>query len=86
MAHGGTLLLDEISETGPRLQAKLLRVLEQQDFNRVGGVQNVCVNVRIVSTTNRDLSAEVQAKRFRRDLYYRLAGLTLKVPPLRERP
>jgi DNA-binding NtrC family response regulator len=86
LADGGTLLLDEISETGPRLQAELLRVLEQQDFNRVGGVQNVCVNVRIISTTNRDLSAEVQAKRFRRDLYYRLAGMTLKVPPLRERP
>ncbi len=86
LAHGGTLLLDEISETCPRLQAELLRVLEQQDFHRVGGMQSVCVNVRIISTTNRDLTAEVEAKRFRRDLYYRLAGLTLKVPPLRERP
>ena len=86
LAHGGTLLLDEISETGPRLQAQLLRVLEQQDFHRVGGAESIRVNVRIVSTTNRNLTDEVEAGRFRRDLYYRLAGLKLTVPPLRQRP
>lgn len=84
-AHGGTLLLDEISETGPRLQAELLRVLEQQDFERVGGMESVRVNVRVISTTNRDLAAEVEAGHFRRDLYYRLAGVSLRVPPLRQR-
>jgi DNA-binding NtrC family response regulator len=85
-AHGGTLLLDEISETTPRLQAKLLRVLEQQDFERVGGSESVHVNVRVVSTSNRDLSAEVEAGRFRRDLYYRLGGARVALPPLRRRP
>jgi two-component system response regulator HydG len=85
LAHGGTLLLDEISETGPRLQAQLLRVLEQQDFERVGGSESVRVNVRIVSTTNRDLAEEVRQNRFRRDLYYRLCGVRVWVPPLRER-
>ena len=85
-AHGGTLLLDEISETTPRLQAKLLRVLEQQDFERVGGSESVRVNVRVVSTSNRDLAAEVEAGRFRRDLFYRLGGARVAIPPLRERP
>jgi len=85
LAHGGTLLLDEIAETGPRLQAELLRVLEQQDFQRVGGSQTVRVNVRVISTSNRDLAAEVAAGRFRRDLYYRISGVKLSVPPLRER-
>jgi len=84
-AHGGTLLLDEIAETGPRLQAELLRVLEQQDFERVGGSETVQVNVRVISTSNRDLIAEVAAGRFRRDLYYRISGVKLSVPPLRER-
>jgi DNA-binding NtrC family response regulator len=85
-AHGGTLLLDEISETTPRLQAELLRVLEQQDFERVGGTQSIRVNVRVVSTSNRDLAADVRAGRFRQDLYYRLAGVHMVVPPLRDRP
>ncbi|MFA6132743.1 MAG: sigma-54 dependent transcriptional regulator [Phycisphaerae bacterium] len=85
LAHGGTLLLDEISETSIRLQAQLLRVLEQQDFERVGGSESVRVNVRVVSTTNRNLAAEVEAGRFRRDLYYRLCGAQLNLPPLRER-
>jgi len=85
-AHGGTLLLDEIAETGPRLQAELLRVLEQQDFERVGGSETVHVNVRVISTSNRDLAAEVASGRFRRDLYYRISGVKLSVPPLRERP
>jgi DNA-binding NtrC family response regulator len=85
MAHGGTLLLDEITETPIRFQAKLLRVLEQQDFERVGGNESVRVDVRIVSTTNRDLLHEVQQGLFRRDLYYRLSGTRLVLSPLRER-
>jgi len=85
MAHGGTLLLDEITETPIRFQAKLLRVLEQQDFERVGGNESVRVDVRMVSTTNKDLLQEVQQGRFRQDLYYRLSGIRLVVCPLRER-
>jgi transcriptional regulator with PAS, ATPase and Fis domain len=85
MAHGGTLLLDEITETPIRFQAKLLRVLEQQDFERVGGNESVRVDVRIVSTTNKDLLQEVQQGRFRQDLYYRLSGVRLAISPLRER-
>jgi len=85
MAHGGTLLLDEISETPLKFQAKLLRVLEQQDFERVGGNQSVKVDVRIVSTTNRDLAEHVRAGNFRPDLYYRLSAVRLLVPPLRQR-
>ncbi len=84
-AHGGTLLLDEISETTSRLQAELLRVIEHQDFERVGGSEPVHVNVRVISTSNKDLAAEVENGRFRRDLYYRICGLRLYVPPLRER-
>jgi DNA-binding NtrC family response regulator len=84
-ADGGTLLLDEITETGPRLQAQLLRVLEEQDFERVGGNENIEVNVRVISTTNRDLGEEVRQGKFRADLYYRLGGIRLTVPPLRER-
>jgi len=85
MAHGGTLLLDEITETPLKFQAKLLRVLERQDFERVGGNENVRVDVRIVSTTNKDMLQEVQQGRFRQDLYYRLSGVRLVVSPLRER-
>jgi len=84
-AHGGTLLLDEISETPLRFQAKLLRVLEQQDFQRVGGNENVEVDVRVISTTNKNLSQEVAEGRFRQDLYYRLCGVRLIVSPLRQR-
>ncbi len=84
-AHGGTLLLDEITETPLKFQATLLRVLEQQDFERVGGSDSVRVDVRIVSTTNKDLPEEVARGRFRQDLYYRLCGIRLVVPPLRER-
>jgi DNA-binding NtrC family response regulator len=79
------LLLDEISETPLKFQAKLLRVLEQQDFERVGGNQNVKVDVRIISTTNRDLGGQVRGGEFRADLYYRLSAVRLFVPPLRER-
>jgi len=85
LAHGGTLLLDEISETVPRLQAELLRVLEQQDFERVGGSTPVRVNVRVISTTNRDLPDLVRRGAFRPDLYYRLAGVRIHLPPLRRR-
>ena len=85
-AHGGTLLLDEVSETGPRLQAELLRVLEQQDFERVGGSEPIRVNVRVISTTNRDLTRQVETGRFRLDLYHRISGVQLAVAPLRERP
>ncbi|MFC1781528.1 sigma-54-dependent transcriptional regulator [Planctomycetota bacterium] len=85
MAHGGTLLLDEITETPIRFQAKLLRVLEQQDFERVGGNESVRVDVRIISTTNKDMLQEVRKGRFRPDLYYRLSAIRLNLCPLRER-
>jgi DNA-binding NtrC family response regulator len=85
MAHGGTLLLDEITETPVKFQAKLLRVLEQQDFERVGGNENIKVDVRIISTTNKDLLQEVQNGRFREDLYYRLNVVRLFISPLRTR-
>jgi DNA-binding NtrC family response regulator len=85
MAHGGTLLLDEITETPVKLQAKLLRVLEQQDFERVGGNENIKVDIRTISTTNKDLLQEVQQGRFRQDLYYRLNAVRLIIAPLRER-
>jgi len=84
-ANGGTLLLDEISETTPKLQAELLRVIEQQRFERVGGAETIEVNVRVVSTSNRDLTREVSRGRFRKDLYYRIGGVHLFLPPLRER-
>ena len=85
MAHGGTLLLDEITETPIKFQAKLLRVLEQQDFERVGGNESIRVDVRIISTTNKNLLEEVRQGRFRQDLYYRLSGARLVICPLRER-
>lgn len=84
-AHGGTLLLDEITETQPRFQSQLLRVLEQMDFERVGGTENITVNVRVITTTNKNLLTEVRENRFRMDLYHRIAGIRLIVPPLRDR-
>ncbi len=84
-AHGGTLLLDEITETPPRFQAKLLRVLEEMDFQRVGGSEDININVRIISTTNTDIYREIENNTFRADLYYRLAGIKLAIPPLRHR-
>ena len=84
-ADGGTLLLDEIGEMPQQLQAKLLRVLEQFEFQRVGGNTPVTVNTRIIDTTNRVLSDEVERNTFRLDLFHRLSVLNLTIPPLRER-
>lgn len=85
-AHGGTLFLDEIGELPPQVQVMLLRVLQESEFERLGGGQTVRVNVRIVAATNRDLAEEVRAGRFRSDLFYRLNVFPLSLPPLRERP
>ncbi len=84
-AHGGTLLLDEISEMRLDLQAKLLRVIQEHEFERVGGHQPIRVDVRLVATTNRDLKQEADAGRFRTDLFYRLNVVPIRTPPLRER-
>ncbi len=85
-ANGGTLLLDEISEMDPRLQAKLLRVLQEREIDRVGGTAPIRVDVRILATSNRDLAACVRDGRFREDLFFRLNVVTLTLPALRERP
>ncbi|MFN4354685.1 sigma-54-dependent transcriptional regulator [Parvibaculum sp.] len=85
-ADGGTLLLDEISEMDIRLQAKLLRAIQEREIDRVGGKTPVKVNIRIIATSNRDLQSEARAGRFREDLFYRLNVVNLQLPALRERP
>jgi Nif-specific regulatory protein len=85
LAHGGTLFLDEVGELPLTLQAKLLRVLQSQEFERVGGTETLRVDVRIVTATNRNLESLVKAGTFREDLYYRLNVFTIVVPPLRGR-
>jgi two-component system response regulator AtoC len=85
LAEGGTLFLDEIGEMGITLQSRLLRVIENKTFRRVGGVQDLRVNTRIVAATNRDLEKAIEEKSFRKDLYYRLKVIPIHVPPLRER-
>lgn len=85
VAHGGTLFLDEISEMPLELQSKLLRVLESNEFRRIGGTETFKANFRLISATNRDLKQMVDAGEFRRDLYYRLNVIPINIPPLRER-
>ena len=85
LAHGGTLFLDEISEMPVSLQVKLLRVLQEQTFERVGGVRSIRVDVRILAATNQDLEEAIAEKRFRPDLYYRLNVIPIQIPPLRKR-
>lgn len=84
LAEGGSLLLDEISEIDPHLQAKLLRVAQEKTYERVGSSQTRRADVRIIATSNRDLKAEVRAGRFRQDLYFRLTEFEIRIPPLRE--
>lgn len=83
--NGGTLFLDEVGDMSLLLQAKMLRVLQQQQFERVGGNTTINTNVRVITATNRDLEQMVEAREFRADLYYRLSGFTIHLPPLRER-
>ncbi len=85
-AHTGTIFLDEISSTSEKLQVKLLRVLQEGEFERVGDTHTLSVDTRVVAATNRDLELEIQAGRFREDLYYRLNVIQIDLPPLRDRP
>jgi transcriptional regulator with GAF, ATPase, and Fis domain len=86
LAHRGTLFLDEIGDLPLGLQAKILRALEEKQFERVGGTQSLRVDVRVVAATNRGLKAAVAAKQFREDLFFRLSVFPISIPPLRERP
>jgi NtrC-family two-component system response regulator AlgB len=85
-ADGGTVFLDEIADLSPPLQTKFLRFVQEQSFERVGGDKTISIDARIIAASNRDLTAEVAAHRFREDLYYRLNVITLRMPPLREHP
>jgi two-component system, NtrC family, response regulator AtoC len=86
LAHGGTFFLDEVGEAKPDLQAKLLRVIQERRFERVGGTRTIEVDVRWIAATNRDLRKMIEEGRFREDLYHRLAVFPIRMPPLRERP
>ncbi|MFO0858729.1 MAG: sigma 54-interacting transcriptional regulator [Phycisphaerales bacterium] len=85
LADSGTIFLDEVGEVSPDVQVKLLRVLQENEFERVGGSETIRVNVRVIAATNRDLAADVKQKNFRADLFYRLSVFPISVPPLRER-
>ncbi len=85
LAHGGTLFLDEIGDMNPNLQSKLLRVLQERQIERIGGVKPIKVDIRIISATHQDLKKAVLKKKFREDLYYRLNVIPIRIPPLRER-
>jgi len=85
LAHRGTIFLDEIGELSPEMQPKLLRVLEEKEFERVGGIKMITSDFRLVAATNQDLKGRVDSGYFRKDLYYRLGGIPLSIPPLRER-
>jgi two-component system nitrogen regulation response regulator GlnG len=84
-ANGGTLLLDEIGDMSPHTQAKILRLLQEGTFDRVGGSEPISADVRVIASTNQDLDALIEQNKFRNDLYYRLRGVTIHLPPLRER-
>ena len=85
LADGGTLFLDEIGDITPALQVKLLRILQEQEFERVGGTKTIKTNVRLVAATNRNLEEMVKKGEFREDLFYRLNVIPVNLPPLRER-
>ena len=85
LADGGTLFLDEIGEVPVEMQVKLLRALQESEFERVGGIKTTRVDVRLVAATNRDLAEDIEAGRFRKDLFYRLAVVPIVLPPLRDR-
>ena len=84
-ADGGTLFLDEVATISMEIQAKLLRVIQEREFRRLGGLENIKVDVRIIAATNTDLQTAVRQGTFRDDLYYRLNVIVIKIPPLRER-
>ncbi|MDD3806263.1 MAG: sigma-54 dependent transcriptional regulator, partial [bacterium] len=85
LADGGTLFLDEVGEISPALQVKLLRILQEREFERVGGTKTIKVDIRLIAATNRDLEEAVKKNDFREDLYYRLKVIEMHTPPLRER-